>query len=464
MTVDISAATAQVGLQRDDAAVIQAAIDRLASDGGGRVRLSGGRFRSGPLELKSGVELCLEAGAVLSFIPEFERYVPVRSRWEGVECWAMHPLVYAFGAERIALTGRGVLDGCGRPWWDAYRAARAEGRKCPATEVERRLAALNPEYPRQPSGGGGRELQFLRPPLVQFVSCTQVVLRDLTLTDSPFWNTHLVYCSDIEVTGVRFRNPYDGPNTDGLNLDSCARALVSGCEFDVGDDCLGLKSGAGEDGLRVGRPTEDVTIRDCVLQGGHGGVVVGSETAGGVRRVRVSSCSFLSTDRGLRIKTRRGRGGTIEDLELSDCRMENVLCPVVVNCYYGCGGREEEAALFSLAPEAVAATTPAVRNIRIRRLQAEGCRAAAAFLVGLPERPVEELELEDCRFTLSEGGAVSPDQAAMSRGLPAAEGRGIRLRNARGVRMRSVEVRFPEESGENTTPVLVETGVEGTGF
>ncbi len=239
---------------------------------------------------------------------------------------------------------------------------------------------------------------------------------------------------------------------------------MSGCEFDVGDDCLGLKSGAGADGLRVGRPTEDVVIRDCLLRGGHGGVVVGSETAGGVHRVRVSSCTFLSTDRGLRIKTRRGRGGTIEDLELSDCRMENVLCPVVANCYYGCGGREEEAALFSLEPQAVVPGTPAVRHIRIRRLQAEGCRAAAAFLVGLPERPLEELELEDCRFTLSEGGADSPDLAAMTRGLPPAAGRGIRLRNARGVRLRGVEVRFPEASGENKTPVLVETGVEGTGF
>jgi polygalacturonase len=439
----------------DDTLSLRAALEAAAARGGGVVRVGAGTYRTGPLTLESGVELRVDAGAVLSFIPEFERYEPVRSRWEGVECWCMRPLLFARDARNVALTGGGTLDGNGAVWWNAYRAIRASGRKRPETDQELELARLNPDYLSQPSGGGGRETQFLRPPMVHFLDCRDVRIENVRLMNTPYWNTHLVYCRGIVVRGVLFRNPYDAPNTDGMNLDSCVDALVEDSEFDVGDDCLGLKSGSGEDGVRVGRPTERVTIRGCLMRAGHGGVVVGSETAGGVRDVSVSGCRFQGTDRGLRIKTRRGRGGTVENIALSDCEMEDTLCPVVVNCYYGPGGPSPDSPVFSLESQPAMPTTPKIRGIVVERLRATGCRSAAAFAVGLPESPIEGLSIIDSSFDLARPPTAPVEEAAMTRGLPTPAGRGIRLRNAVDVRLVGVQV-FPEE--ERT--FVLEPGVE----
>ncbi|OHE59599.1 MAG: hypothetical protein A2Z99_04310 [Treponema sp. GWB1_62_6] len=443
----------------DDTAALRAALAAAEERGGDTVPLTPGIWRTGPLRLGSGVRLRVEEGATLSFIPRFELYPAVRTRWEGVECWGHHPLLFASGATDIALSGGGTLDGNGQAWWAAYRAARAAGRRMPETAAERELAALNTGFESQPSGGGGRELQFLRPPLVQFFDCSRVRIEDVGLVNSPFWNTHLVYCADILVSGVRFSNPPDAPNTDGLDLDSCRDALVRDCDFDVGDDCLGLKSGSGEDGLRVGRPTERVAVRGCTLRAGHGGVVVGSETAGGVRDVEISDCRFLATERGLRIKTRRGRGGAVENISLRDCVMTDVLCPLVVNCWYGPGGPPASDPLFSLSARPVDAWTPRVRGIRVQGLRASGCRASAGFAVGLPESPIEGLEILDSSFCIAREGLVSPDLAAMSRGLPPAAGRGIRLRNVRGLRVARVTVTSETEGGDPGRTLEIEEGV-----
>lgn len=439
----------------DDTAALRAALSDAARSGGGVVRVPAGTYLTGPLRLKDGVELHLEDAAVLSFIPDFERYEPVFTRWEGVECWALHPFVFADGAKNIALTGSGTLDGNGRVWWDAYRAARAAGQKEPATEQQKLLASLNPGYRHHPSGGGGRETQFLRPPLVQFINCSGVRIEGLKHTNSAFWNTHLVYCADVSIRRVLFKNPSDAANTDGLDIDSCSDVTIEDCDFDVGDDCLCLKSGSGEDGVRVNRPTERVTIRNCVMRAGHGGLVIGSETAGGVRDVEVSGCSFIGTDRGLRLKTRRGRGGTVENVALSDCTMRDVICPVVVNMYYGPGGPAPDSPVFSLEAQPVTATTPRIRNISVKRLRAEGCRSAAGFAVGLPEAPIENLRISDSSFVLAVPPTAPVEEAAMTRGLPAPAGRGFRLRNVAGARIEGLRIE-PESEGV----LSVETNVE----
>lgn len=438
--------------ETDDTSALRSALETAAAAGGGVVRVPSGVYSTGPLTLASGVELRVEAGAALSFIPDFSLYVPVRTRWEGVECWAMRPLVFASGSARVALSGEGTLDGNGEVWWSAFRGIRKAGRREPETAEERRLAELNADFRTQPSGGGGRETQFLRPPLVQFLNCDGVRIEGLRLTNSPFWNTHLVYCRNIEVRGVLFRNPEDAPNTDGLNLDSCSDALVEDCEFDVGDDCLGLKSGSGEDGLRVASPTERVQINSCLMRAGHGGVVIGSETAGGVRDVTISNCRFLGTDRGLRIKTRRGRGGEVANVSLSDCEMYDILCPVVVNCYYGPGGPSADSKVFSLDPQPLEPMTPRIRGIRVERLTATGCRAAAAFAVGLPESPIEGFSIIDSSFSIDTASAVPPEAAAMSTGLKPSEGRGFRFLNVNDLLLRGVKVSPPSACG-NVDPV-----------
>ncbi|MCX7948799.1 MAG: glycoside hydrolase family 28 protein [Treponemataceae bacterium] len=445
---------------RDDSRRIQSAINNLAAAGGGSLHLRGGLFQSGPILLRSKVYLVIEKDTILYFIPDFDRYGPVWTRWEGVECWAMHPLIFARDSEDLGVRGRGIIDGNGKAWWDFLRQSRKEGRREPKHPFEERLAALNPTYRTQPSGGGGRELQFLRPPLLQFFNCKNVEIFDVHLQNSPFWNTHLVYCEQVHIAGVTFQNPHDGPNTDGLNLDSCSQVHIERCRFDVGDDCLGLKSGSGEDGLRVNRPTEEVLIEHCIMQGGHGGIVIGSETAGGVRNVTIRNCQLDETDRGLRIKTRRGRGGTIENIQLENCTMRGVLCPLVINCYYGPGGPPPEDPVFSCTPQPITVTTPLIRDIRVHGLKGEDCKAAAAFIVGLPERPIENVHIEDCVFTLSENTDHPPSEAAMYRGLPLPAGRGIRLRNIRHLQVKRTTVEFPARTQEQKEPFLIEDNVE----
>jgi polygalacturonase len=234
----------------DDTLSLRAALEAAAARGGGVVRVGAGTYRTGPLTLESGVELRVDAGAVLSFIPEFERYEPVRSRWEGVECWCMRPLLFARDARNVALTGGGTLDGNGAVWWNAYRAIRASGRKRPETDQELELARLNPDYLSQPSGGGGRETQFLRPPMVHFLDCRDVRIENVRLMNTPYWNTHL-YCRGIVVRGVLFRNPTTPPTPTAMNLIP-ASPPCGGLEFDVGDDCMGLNPARG--GRRSRRP------------------------------------------------------------------------------------------------------------------------------------------------------------------------------------------------------------------
>jgi len=431
--------------ERDHSAAFVGALAALKAAGGGTLVVDPGAWHTGPIELFSGTELRLEQGAYLSFIPEPELYRPVPTRWEGVECHAMHPCIFARGQTNVSVTGGGEIDGNGSVWWELLRAKRGRGQRTPETPIERELAALNPEYLNQPGGGGGREMQFLRPPLIQFIDCKDVRIEGVTVSNSPFWTIHPVYCDGLAIVDVSVRNPHDAPNTDGIDVDSCANVLIQGCRVAVGDDGIALKSGSGPDGIRVNRPTAFVTVRDCEVGDGHGGIVIGSETAAGVHDVLAERCVFRGTDRGIRVKTRRGRGGTIENLEFRDLTMENNLCPVVINMYYRCGARLEDG-LFSERALPVTDVTPTVRGVRISRVTATGCRASAGFIAGLPESPVTGLAIADCRFSTDETSRADTDDSDMSLGLPRAAGRGFRVLNAVAPRFENVTVEGPEDA------------------
>jgi len=220
---------------------------------------------------------------------------------------------------------------------------------------------------------------------------------------------------------------------------------VTGCFISVGDDGIALKSGSGADGVRVNRSTSGVTVRNCTVGDGHGGIVIGSETAGGIHDVLAEDCVFTGTDRGIRIKTRRGRGGDISGLVFRNLVMEKNLCPLSVNMYYRCGADPADPVLFSLEAEAVTAVTPRIHGITVTGLRATGCRASAGFIVGLPEHPVEDLVLDDCVIATDETSSVSPDEADMFLGLPPVTGKGIRIRNAGDPVFSNVTVTGPTE-------------------
>lgn len=431
---------ARVDGSEDVSAAIAAALNSCRKHNGGVLYFPAGLYPTGPVELCENLEIRLDPGAIVSFSTDFSAYPPRFTRWEGVECHGYSPCIYGRGLSNVHIVGPGTLDGNGQAWWDEKRRRGAERLLGPQTEQDRRLAELNPGYETAGSGGGGRESQFLRPPLIQLIDCRRVTLRDFTARNSPFWNTHLVYCEDVVVDGIRIRNPSDAPNGDGLSLDSCRHVRVINCHIDAGDDCLTLKSGMDADGRRVGRPTENVMISNCTFLRGHGGIVCGSELASGIRNIAVSNCVFTNADRGIRVKARRGRGGYVEDFRASNLLMDGALCPIVFNSYYFCGARGDAHAA-DLKPKAVDETTPHFHRIRFSGITARNSRAALGYICGLPEEPVMDLSLNDVVLECTQEPDAKPAKAAMAYDAERTLGGGLFLRHVRNLSLRDCILR-----------------------
>jgi len=304
---------------------------------------------------------------------------------------------------------------------------------------------LNVNFEKQPGGGGGRNTQFLRPPLMQFFNCKNVNIEGITLVNSPFWTVHPVFSSNISINGISIKNPPDAPNTDGIDIDSCENVKIENCNISVGDDGIVLKSGSGKNGIKTGMPSRNITVFNCIVENGHGGIVIGSETAAGISDVIVENCRFLGTERGIRIKTRRGRGGQIKNLEFRNIDMENNFCPVAINMFYRCGADGSDN-LFSNEILPVDEGTPVIKNINISYVNASGCRASAGFIAGLPESPVENLSVKHCKFHIDEKSEICPDESEMYLGLPSVSEKGIRLLNIKDAVFDDVHVHGTAET------------------
>ncbi|MDR0644078.1 MAG: glycoside hydrolase family 28 protein [Treponema sp.] len=429
----------------DNSDAFSAAFEALKRTGDGTLHVNAGIWRTGPIELFSNTTFILEENAIVSFIPDTKRYRPVLTRWEGVECYAMKPLVFADGQENIVISGKGVFDGSGGAWWTTLREKRKRGQNSPETDIEKELARLNPGYEHQPSGGGSREMQFLRPSLMQFRHCSNILLEGFTLRNSPCWTLHPLFCSGVTIRELTISNPPDAPNTDGIDIDSCHGVMVDRCEVAVGDDGIVIKSGSGEDGIRVNKPSENITVRHCTVKDGHGGIVIGSETAAGIFNVTAEDCLFKGTDRGIRIKTRRGRGGEISNLRFCRLTMENNLCPIAINMFYRCGANFSEE-LFRLDPLPIVSTTPSIKNISIEHVRSFGCRASAGFMAGLPESPIENLIITDCEFSTNEDDPATPNESDMFLGLPPVTSKSFRVLNVKNPMFSNVRIYGPKDA------------------
>ena len=359
----------------------QAAIDAAARAGGGRVVVPAGVHPTGSLRLRSNVELHLEAGAVLQFIADPALYPPVEARWEGAPRVIHRPCLYAAGEHNIAITGFGLIDGQGGPWWDAHHA---------------------------------ETLTHPRPTLIGLHDCERITIRDVTLHNSPAWTVHPLLCRNVTIDNIVIVNPADSPNTDGIDPESCRDVHISNCHIDVGDDCIAIKAGTEASPQRV--PCENITITNCTMVRGHGGVVIGSEMSGGVRDVVISNCVFDGTDRGIRIKSRRGRGGVVEDIRVTNIVMRGVMCPIVVNPFYFCGPDGKHPRVADRAALPVDAGTPVFRRIHIAHVTARDVHAAAGFLYGLPEAPLDELTVHDVMVSFATD--PTPFVPAMAAGVP----------------------------------------------
>ena len=308
---------------------IQKAIDTCNKKGGGRVIVPAGqKFLTGAITLKSGVNLVVEDGAVLEFAFEPDLYPIVPTRWEGLDCWNLSPLIYAYQQKDIAITGKGTIDGGGSretwwPWVSSPKFGFKEGmpvHQWKETSRPRLLKSAEDGVPLD-------ERRFtkedgLRPQLINFNQCEGILIEDITLLRSPFWVIHPLLSTDITVRGVHINN--DGPNGDGCDPESCDRVLIENCYFNTGDDCIAIKSGRNNDGREGGQgkfagiPSKNIIIRNCKMQNGHGGVVIGSEISGGCQNVYAHDCEMDSPnlDRVLRIKTNSCRGGIIENINM----------------------------------------------------------------------------------------------------------------------------------------------------
>lgn len=378
-----------VGDGRTDASdAFARAIAACAAAGGGRVVVPAGRYLTGPLHLRSRVNLHVMADATIRFSTDPARYLPpVLTRFEGVELMGLSPLIYALDQTDIAITGSGTLDGqaSAAHWWP-WKGNRNFGWTpgAPTQGAARTKLFQLAEQGVAPSGRVFGAGSYLRPQFIEPYRCRNVLIEGITIRNSPMWEIHPVLCENVTVRHVRIVSK--GPNNDGCDPESCRDVLVEGCDFTTGDDCIAIKSGRNADGRRIGRPSENIVVRHCRMRDGHGGVSIGSEISGGIRNVFVEHCTMDSPnlERMLRIKSNAMRGGVTEHVYLRDITVGQVADSVVTVDYY-----YEEADRGDYPP--------IVRDVEVRNVHSTRS-GYAIYLRGFASDPIRDIRLVDCTF------------------------------------------------------------------
>ena len=378
---------------------------------------SGKYLLTSPLNLKSGVVLLIESGAVLEFLPMYSSYPIVETRREGLHMCQVSPFVFGKDIKNVAIIGEGVIDGDGWKWWyikksrvtkDMWRKLVESGEGYVDEETgtwwpSRKAFEGYKLYKEFKSKGlkPSKEMceqyrEFFRPQLLQLFNAENVYIHGITFRNSPMWNIHILYSKHVMIENVKIDAPEYSPNTDGIVVDSSSDVTIRGCTIDVGDDCVVLKSGKNEEGRKIGIPTTNVHVFNCVMKKGHGGVVIGSEMSGGVKNVAVENCLFEGTEKGIRIKTARGRGGVVENVYVRNIVMKDIVHEaIVIDMFYE-----------RVPPEPVSERTPVIRGIRIQNIVCRGA-GQAIRLAGLPEMPINDIIMENVKIQADKGATIS---------------------------------------------------------
>lgn len=380
----------------DDTEAFRRAIAACAGAGGGRVVVPAGRFLTGPIHLRSNVNLHVVRDATVAFSQDPKAYLPaVFTRWEGVELMNYSPFIYAFEQENVAVTGEGTLDGQAHPWWPWKGAWKThpEWAQGPTQKAARdrlfQMAEDGVPVERRVFGEG----DHLRPQFIQPYRCRNVLIEGVTILNSPMWEIHPVLCENVTVRGVKVTT--HGPNNDGCNPESCRDVLIEGCLFDTGDDCIAIKSGRNADGRRLATPSENIVVRGCRMEDGHGGVTLGSEISGGVRNVFVEDCRMDSPnlDRALRFKNNAMRGGVLENVYMRNVTVGQVKDAVVsVDLHY----EEGQQGPF----------VPVVRNIELQGVTSQKSKYVL-YMRAYPGSEISDVTVRDSRFDGVERGNVT---------------------------------------------------------
>jgi polygalacturonase len=372
----------------DSTEAIRRAIEACSSAGGGRVVVPAGRFLTGPVHLKSRVNLHVSRDATLAFNQDSRRYLPaVLTRFEGTELMNYSPFIYALDETDVAISGEGTLDGQSDsehwwPWKGLTNFGWKKGQPNYNASRQRLLAMAEQGVPvAQRTFGEG---DYFRPPFIQTYRCTNVLIEGVTIVNSPMWEIHPLLCRNVTVRGVTIRS--HGPNNDGCNPESCRDVLIDRCVFDTGDDCIAIKSGRNADGRRINVPSENIIVRNCEMRDGHGGVSIGSEISGGCWNVFAYDCRMDSPqlDRALRLKNNAMRGGVLRDIYMRDVTVGQVADAVL-------------SIDFSYEEGDKGPFTPVARDIELRRVTSRKS-AYGVYLKGFPNAPIENVRVIDCHF------------------------------------------------------------------
>lgn len=406
------------------------AIDALSKKGGGKLIVPAGVWFTGPIVLKSNINLHLEKGALILFSANFDLYPLINTIFEGLETRRCQSPISGRNLENVAITGEGSINGSGEAWRPLKRAKVTESQWKKVVKSGGVLRDQNNWYPTAKSikgqsisdmnvpRGNLSETDwldikdFLRPVMVSFIECKNVFLQGVLFENSPSWNIHPLMCTNVIVDNIFARNPSYAQNGDGIDVESCKNVLIVNSTFDVGDDAICIKSGKDAEGRLRARPTENVIVANCKVFQGHGGFVVGSEMSGGVRNISVRNCQFMGTDVGLRFKSNRGRGGIVENIYISDIYMFNIVTDsFLFDLYYG--GKSASESLEDgdenqkeIATPQVTVETPSFRNIYVNNIVSRNAYRAM-FFNGLPEMNISNINVKDAFITSQYGMLLS---------------------------------------------------------
>lgn len=444
------------------------AIDAVTEKGGGKVVIPAGVWLTGPIILKSNLELHAEAGALIIFSENKDLYPLVYTSFEGLNTWRCMSPIYGVNLENIAFTGKGVWDGSGDAWRFVKKSKVTESHW---KKLVKSGGVVNKDgdewYPSEQyleavSGPADQNVRsdlktkedfmavrdFLRPVMLSIQNSKRVMLDGPTFQNSPAWCLHPLVVEDLIVRNVTVRNPWYSQNGDGLDVESCKNVLVENCSFDVGDDAICIKSGKDEHGRERDVPCENLVIRNNIVYHGHGGVTVGSEMSGGVRNMHVSNCTFIGTDVGLRFKSNRGRGGVVEGIYISGVQMKNIpTFAISFNLYYG--GRsasemlEEGGGGNRSDAEPVSEETPQFKDIEISDVVVDGANQAV-LLQGLPEMNLENVKLSnmvlsaDMGITIADATGIEMNNVQ----LETKDGKAIAMYNVKDVAINNFNFEF----------------------
>ena len=388
------------------------AIENLYSNGGGKLIIPWGIYLTGPIELKSNINLHLEIGSIIKFSEEEKYYPIIETSFEGLNTKRCQSLLSAKNSINISITGNGLIDGNGQ-FWRSIKKEKVTYLQWEDIIKKNNGIIINNNY-WVPNEGyikaekksnmnvinvkNDNELneykRFLRPVMINFINCKNIFLEGIIFQNSPIWNIHLLICEDVIIDNIYSKNPSYAQNGDGIDIESCKNVLIINCKFEAGNDGICIKSGKDEDGRKRNKISENIIINNCTVFNSYVGFVIDSEMSGGVKNIKVNNCKFIGSDMGLRFKSKRGRGGIVENIFINGIYMIDIKTNAIIfDMFYRDNNIKNNFIIFN-------ENIPIFRNFYFENIVCN-CNGNAIVFNGLPEMPIQSINLKNIQIIAS---------------------------------------------------------------